>query len=75
MSVSVPQTCVCARFAQSLVLGAYAYHQNPTNEYVLITAVNGWTALRAIWEEPEERLYARWESIGRSYLGGQGPAV
>ncbi|KAF0288197.1 Hydroxylysine kinase [Amphibalanus amphitrite] len=63
--LKVLKTCVCARFAQSLVLGAYAHHQNPANEYVLMTATNGWTAFAAIWEEPEERLYARWEAIGR----------
>ena len=58
---------MCARFAQSLVLGAYAHHQNPTNDYVLVTATNGWTALRTIWDEPEEQLYERWEAIGRHH--------
>ena len=64
---AVIQVCICARFAQSLVLGAYAYQQNPTNEYVLTTQANGWTAFSAIWDEPEDRLYARWEAVGREH--------
>ncbi|XP_037078723.1 hydroxylysine kinase-like [Pollicipes pollicipes] len=65
LEMGLLKTCICARFAQSLVMGAYAFHQNPANEYVMTTAVNGWTAFRRIWEEPQERLYARWEAIGR----------
>jgi len=67
LELSLLQTCVCARFAQSLVLGARAYHQNPANEYVLTTAVNGWTAMQEIWEEPQERLHERWQRIGQQY--------
>ena len=35
------KSCVCARFVQSLVLGAYTYSLDPNNDYVLRTATNG----------------------------------
>lgn len=49
------------------MLGAYAYHQNPTNAYVLVTAKNGWEALREVWEVPEEDLLKRWQTISQQY--------
>ena len=36
------QVCVAARYVQSLVLGAYTNQQDPSNDYVLITAKTGW---------------------------------
>ncbi|XP_042884906.1 hydroxylysine kinase-like [Penaeus japonicus] len=64
---SVLRECVAARFAQSLVMGAYSYEQDPGNEYLLTTARRGWDVLATFWSAPKEQVLARWREIIRSY--------
>ena len=63
----VLRTCVAARFAQSLVMGAYSYSLDPGNEYLLITAKKGWDLVKAFWALPKEDLYKKWNEIVESY--------
>ena len=71
------RTCVAARFAQSLTLGAYSYSLDPTNEYLLTTARRGWMILEALWRRTtESELYTRWndimkDSYGMSFYGDE----
>ena len=59
---------VCARYCHALVLGAYSYSLDPSNDYVLITAKKpGWDQLKTLWETPKERLYSKWQSIIRTH--------
>jgi len=69
--------CVAARYAQSLVMGAYSYSQDPGNEYLLITAKTGWKTLSDFWSLEEAELYKEWDKIislydnkKTSYLSG-----
>lgn len=57
--------CVAARYAQSLVIGRWAYMQSPTadNQYVLNTQKDGWDQLRTFWEISPEKLYRKWASV------------
>jgi len=57
------KTCIAARFAQSLTLGAYSFSQDPSNPYIMATAKNGWSQLRALWNTPRDVLYQRWNKI------------
>jgi len=59
--------CVAARYAQSLVMGAYSYEQDPGNEYLLITSKNGWKILREFWSIPADELYRKWSEIIENY--------
>jgi len=61
--MDILKICAAARYVQSLVLGAYTNQQDPSNEYVLITAQTGWRNLRRFWEAPKEELYKQWEEI------------
>merc|ERR1719150_218737 len=45
IEMEVLRLCVAARYAQSLVMGAYSHQQDPTNDYVMITAATGWKNL------------------------------
>ena len=63
----VLRTCVAARFAQSLVMGAYSYSLDPGNEYLLLTAKRGWDLVRAFWALPKADLYKKWSEIIESY--------
>lgn len=66
--MDVIKTCVCARFAQSLVLGAYSYFQDPTNDYVMTTnRHDNWEKLRALWDYPKDSLYLQWQQIVKQY--------
>lgn len=60
---------VAARYAQSLVMGAYSYAQDPGNEYLLITAKTGWDTLAAFWALGREELYREWDAT----INGQHP--
>jgi inosine triphosphate pyrophosphatase len=40
---------VACRLACSVTLGAYSYHQNPENEYLLLHAEPAWRALELLW--------------------------
>jgi hydroxylysine kinase len=61
------KTLVAGRFAQSLTMGEYTISQDPTNEYVMVTAKNGWPRLQQLWDTPKEELYAKWDDIIESY--------
>lgn len=61
------QECIAARFVQSLVLGAYSYQQDPGNEYLLLTAAQGWKVLDSFWYTPKEQLIAQWRSTLKGY--------
>jgi len=55
------RVAVAARYAQSLVMGAYSYSQDPGNEYLLITAHTGWQTLAAYWAVDQKTLYKDWD--------------
>lgn len=57
------RVCVAARYAQSLTMGAYTYSLNPTNEYLLTSARNGWMQFSRFWNTPSTELYKRWTDI------------
>lgn len=38
-------TLVAARLCQSAIMSAYSFSQDPTNTYLLVTALPGWKAL------------------------------
>mmetsp|Transcript_13079 Transcript_13079/g.19526 ORF Transcript_13079/g.19526 Transcript_13079/m.19526 type:complete len:668 (-) Transcript_13079:35-2038(-) len=40
---------IAARLSCSATLGAYSYHMNPSNKYLLLHAEPAWTALDLIW--------------------------
>ena len=54
-------------YLQSLVMGAYSYSQDPTNEYVIVTAARGWGILEDLWNTPKEELYAKWRKVMDTY--------
>ncbi|XP_069156953.1 hydroxylysine kinase isoform X3 [Procambarus clarkii] len=64
---NILKECVAARFAQSLVMGAYSYDQDPGNEYLLITAAKGWDILFHFWNTPKEDIISHWKKIIKSY--------
>lgn len=45
IEMSIIELCMKGRLVQSLILGAYSYENDPTNEYVLKTSINGWKIL------------------------------
>ena len=51
------------RYAQSLVMGAYSYSQDPGNEYLLITSKTGWKTLSDFWSLSQEKLHKEWDNI------------
>ncbi|KAG0724731.1 Hydroxylysine kinase [Chionoecetes opilio] len=59
--------CIAARFAQSLVLGAYSYVQDPGNQYLLVTATRGWAVLDTFWDTPKEQLISQWRNTLKGY--------
>lgn len=63
----VLQICICGRLVQSLVLGAYSFHMNPQNSYVMTTAKRGWPLLRKYWQTSKSELHSRWDKILNSY--------
>ena len=65
--MEVLRLCAAARYAQSLVMGAYSYQQDPTNDYLLVTASTGWTNLTNFWNVSQEDLYKKWTEIKESY--------
>merc|ERR1719290_725435 len=66
------RTCVAARYAQSLVMGAYSYAQDPGNEYLLITAKTGWKTLSDFWSLEKAELYKEWDNIISMYNSNKG---
>ncbi|XP_069140871.1 hydroxylysine kinase-like isoform X2 [Argopecten irradians] len=68
--LKVLKQCVCARFAQSLVMGDYSAENDPENaEYVLSTAQKGWTTLKTLWQMSKQELYGRWSRICQEHYG------
>ncbi|XP_067656805.1 hydroxylysine kinase-like isoform X2 [Haliotis asinina] len=62
--IDLLKVCVCARIAQSLVIGAYSFHVDPSNDYTLTTAKKGWPRLRQLWKMDTEELVREWRDIG-----------
>uniref|UniRef100_A0A6P7GL55 Hydroxylysine kinase n=1 Tax=Diabrotica virgifera virgifera TaxID=50390 RepID=A0A6P7GL55_DIAVI len=56
------KVCAAARLCQSLVMGAYAYQQDPSNTYVIVTAAYGWQLLQDLWNEDDDLLLERWNN-------------
>jgi hydroxylysine kinase len=67
LEMEVLRMCVAARYAQSLVMGAYSHQQDPTNDYLLVTAATGWKNLTRFWNLPKADLYQKWDEIKKSY--------
>eukprot|EP00105_Crassostrea_gigas_P023380 XP_011443186.1 PREDICTED: hydroxylysine kinase-like [Crassostrea gigas] len=63
----VLKVCVCARIAQSLVMGAYTYYMDPSNVYVLNTAARGWPLASLMWKTPQHEIESRWNKIIEEY--------
>ena len=61
--LTVLKECICGRFAQSLVYGAYEYKMDPSNKYVLQTSAKGWLILRQLWQIPKKTLYEKWQTM------------
>ena len=61
------KTCIAGRFCQSIVMGAYSYSMDPGNEYLLVTAKNGWEPLKNLWATPNDELCKHWDEIVKSY--------
>ncbi|XP_046399046.1 hydroxylysine kinase [Ischnura elegans] len=59
--MKILRTCIAARYAQSLILGAYSYSLNPTNDYVMTTAKLGWKQLKHFWATTSESLHSVWD--------------
>ena len=59
----VLKECTCARYAQSLVMGAYSRHNDPTNQYTQATSARGWDQLANMWATPRDVLYSAWRNI------------
>lgn len=62
------KTCVAARLCQSLVMGAYTYTIQPTNDYVLVSQKKGWPILEELWKEKFEEIDQIWENAADNYL-------
>ena len=65
--LSVLKECICGRFAQSLIYGAYEHQQDPSNTYVLETAKSGWTILKDLWRIPKKDLYRKWQIMLKKF--------
>ena len=61
------KVCIAGRYAQPLVMGAYTYSLDPGNEYLLVTAKNGWPQLRRLWDVSREELYKQWKETIQTY--------
>ena len=61
------KVCIAGRYAQSLVMGAYSYSLDPGNEYLLVTAKNGWPQLKRLWHISREELYEQWKETIQTY--------
>ena len=61
------KVCVAGRYAQSLVMGAYSYTLDEGNEYLLVTAKNGWPQLRRLWNMSQTELYEQWRQTIQTY--------
>jgi len=55
-----------ARFAVSLVMGAYANQMDPSNTYVLFTQRKGWDTLSRFWQLKSCNIRKRWDEMLKS---------
>ena len=53
---SVLPTLIACRITVSLIIGAYSSAQDPTNEYLKLTLLPGWTALQNLRTTPARQL-------------------
>lgn len=60
--------CVAARFAQSLVMGAYTHSLDPSNEYVLVTQEQGWKLVEELWRNQFDNIDDIWKTTADKYL-------
>ena len=61
------KVCIAGRYALSLVMGAYSYSLDPGNEYLLVTAKNGWPQLKRLCDVSREELYKQWKETIQTY--------
>jgi hydroxylysine kinase len=61
--VNLIQLCMCARIAQSLVIGAYSYNADPGLDYALDSVVKGWPVLRHLRAALPNHVLAVWSAI------------
>ncbi|XP_044745365.1 hydroxylysine kinase [Coccinella septempunctata] len=59
--------CICARFCQSLVMGAFTISRDPNNTYVMRTSIAGWSILEELWNLPDHEILERWMKIGENF--------
>jgi hydroxylysine kinase len=52
--------CICARFAQSLVLGTYSYQREPNNKYLMRSHENKWSLLKKLWPMSDLEVLEIW---------------
>lgn len=53
--------CVCARFAQSLVLGSYSYQKEPDNQYLIRQHEVKWRLLKKLWPCSDSEIMSIWK--------------
>ncbi|CAB0034633.1 unnamed protein product [Trichogramma brassicae] len=58
--VEILKLCVCARFAQSLVMGTYSYLKEPQNHYLIRTHSIKWRLLKELWCMKDEEAFKLW---------------
>lgn len=58
---SILNICVQARLCQSLVNGAYAYTQDPGNQYLLSSQKTGWGMLESLYAISDEDVLKIWD--------------
>lgn len=54
--------CIETRYCQSLVMGAYTHHQDPSNTYVLTTSKKGWKQLKKFRSISQKALQDIWKA-------------
>ncbi|XP_058797230.1 hydroxylysine kinase [Phymastichus coffea] len=52
--------CVCARLAQSLVLGSYSYQREPENDYLIRQHPMKWLTLKKLWPMDDNKVMKMW---------------
>lgn len=56
-------TLTMSRLAQSVIMSAYSFSKDPTNEYLLVTAKPGWRALEQLLAMDEPTI-AKFNGLG-----------
>lgn len=52
--------CVCARFAQTIVLGTYSHKLQPNNQYLIKEENVKWAMIKKLWPMDEEVILDSW---------------